>query len=720
MVVKKNGAFRGDGSYCIRQRHTAAAQGDESKMLRVTPIYGSRFDAKGAADTPNCTLVEYGNVSVLVNVGWDESCPNDSFPELPEHQVLVITDSTLGAMGGLPQYHRQHECVPIYATFPTVKMGQMTLYDYHASIALDGGIPPYSLEELDKAFAALKTLKYSQSVAINDPVSQKPALSVTAHRAGYVVGAAFYVLQRLQDETSVVITSQYHIAKELHLDSSTLLKHGSTPDVLVTRPGGPAMGYLSKLYGGPKPILPTPVVNQAEKTLIETILAALRRDGNVLVPVDASGRILEYLLLLRQHWDRQRLAGAYNLCWVGPMTGNTLDYARSQLEWMAAPLGSQFDSQRGHPYQLRNVDVSSSLAELDAVMENGNPTCVLASGGSLDRGPARDLLLRWADNPDNAIILPDSSRCTLRASRPSLQPETAAIPGEEEDAAVMVGSALPQDSHVSEYSTAAQLMSHWCRAKLEGREMDDVVQVDVLVPTRAPLAGNELKVFLAQEEEARQKKIAHEKEKAMLEEVERAKGQLRLGEEDTTTTATSESAAAKKAPTPLANNRPKKKSRFDSTLFLKFSKPLHCKFLLFRYRCLDSVRALDSSHNVGELFCSTVTFDVREEAVGVSLADSTAKHGVGESVGRSGEVLEDDYGIAVNPKHFKDIITGVDPSKLGASGRVGEEVLRRGFGFGVQGRPAAAASSAGLPSLSGRREGQVSLLKRFSLLLTGM
>lgn len=92
----------------------------------------------------------------------------------------------------------------------------------------------------------------------------------------------------------------------------------------------------------------------------------------------------------------------------------------------------------------------------------------------------------------------------------------------------------------------------------------------------------------------------------------------------------------------------------------------------------------------------TVTFDVREEAVGISLADSTARQGVGESVGRSGEVLEDDYGIAVNPDHFKDIVTGVDSSKLGSSGRVGEEVARRGFGFGVQGQPVASSTRGGL------------------------
>ena len=552
-------------------------------MLRVTPIYGSRFDAKGAAHTPSCTLVEYGGASVLVNVGWDESCKNNEFPKLPEHQVLLITDSTLGAMGGLPLYHQQFGSVPVHATFPTVKMGQMTLYDYHAAVSLDGGTPPYTLEQLDAAFgASMHTIKYSQSIAVYDPNNQ-PVLSITAQRAGHVVGGAFYVIQRLRDETSVVFTSTYHVPRELHLDSSTLLKYGATPDVLITRPGGPAMGYLSELYGGSKPLLTTPLVSQAEKNLVETILAVLRRDGNVLMPVDASGRVLEVLLLLSQHWDRHRLAGAYNLCWVGPMTRNTLDFARSQLEWMAAPLGAQFDSQRGHPFAFPNVHICSSLSDLDAVLENGNPTCVLASGGSLDRGPARDLLLKWADNPDHAIVMTDSSRCTLRAVRIQPETSTSAISGEEDEAAALVGSALPPDSQTSEYSTAAQLVSHWCRAKLEEREMEDVVQVDVVVPVRAPLAGNELKTFLASEEQARQAQKAAEEKRVMLQQVELAKGQLHLGEEDTA--GVSESVTVKKTtPTPaISSSRPKKKSRFDSTLFLKFSKPLYCElpFALF-------------------------------------------------------------------------------------------------------------------------------------------
>jgi cleavage and polyadenylation specificity factor subunit 2 len=606
-------------------------------MLRVTPVYGSRFDADGSAEPPTCTLVEYGGVRVLWNVGWwgessSSSSTETSFPSLPDHDCLIVSDSTLNSLGGLPLYLEHHYKaknlhIPLYATFPTVKMGHMTLYDHHASISLDGGKPPYTLEQMDDAMAKLHTIKFSQTMTIWGQDQEQPSLSITAYRAGHVVGGAFFVLQRLQDETIVVLTPPtYNIAKETHLDSATLLKHGAAPDVLVTYPGGPAFRYANPLYNKKGIMKFAQTRSTAIKTLLEMVLSVLRRDGHVLLPVDASGRVLELVLLLSQHWDRQRLGQAYNLVWLGPMVQNTLDYSRSQLEWMANQLGTQFeDGNQGkgqHPFSLRNVHLCANIQQFDAVIRqnNNNPTCVLASGLSLDHGPARDLLLRWADNADHAIIFTDSSRCFARRTHVTqAAPEpvdriataTTATHGDEEATPVtamarqvsvttaddpdpdqddednentlIVGSALTAEDKISPYCAAAQLLQQWCLAKWEGREMDDVVLVDVNVPVRSPLAGQELKTFLAEEEAKRQLQKQQEEKRAMLREVELAKGRLRLGEQQQEETITAADSKKSKASTPATSKRPKKKSRFDSSLFLKFSKPLHRKCIAVQF-----------------------------------------------------------------------------------------------------------------------------------------
>ncbi len=788
-------------------------------MLRVTPLYGSRWESTGASRSGSCTLVEYADVKVLVDVGLRtnnnkndsnvlsestgnesnntfeerkssmESSPLSFWESLPPHDCLVLTDSTLESMGSLPLYvegmrrvfQKRHQLelssssnnassgqqrrgssrnlrdsdeadqkffLPIYATFPTVKMGQMSLYDHHANISLDGGRPPFTLEQMDRAIAMLQTIKYSQILLLPNPLTagsssgrnSKPRLSVTAHRAGHVVGGAFYKLERLRDETSVVVTGNaYHIAKELHLDACTLLKNGTGADVLVTRPGGPAFPFVNGLYSSStsntkakkdnkkkSSIMISPLASRARRDLTERVLGFLRRDANVLLPIDASGRALELVLLFNRFWSKQNLSGSYNLVWFGSMVHNTLEFGRSQLEWMNSTLGNNiFDNshrnQKGgnnpidhgqHPYLLKHVTLCTNMAEFDKVLaeSNDNPTCVLANGLSLDHGPARDLFLRWADNDNNAIIFTDSSQCldrqrTMTANQVgaktlqnassidvsgdavnanptssiqaksgtqgvSLPPQGLATTEDEGDGDHsiedgMMGAAITEEE-ASPHTASFQLLKHWSLAKAEDREMDDVLNVDVLVPRRKPLLGNELSAFLEREEAARIAQRKLEEEQAMLREVELAKGRLRLGEDtganasvgtsgvssvgkssmDKDSTSSSASSAAH-----LPFFRPKKKSRFDSSLFLKFSKPLH------------------------------LTFELREDAVGVGQRDITARFGIGESVENS-EVLEDDYGIAVLPDQFRDIVTGVDPSKFGAQK---DEINKRGLGFASSG-----------------------------------
>jgi cleavage and polyadenylation specificity factor subunit 2 len=643
---------------------------------------------------------------VLINVGFDESLtfsgdgnansvdhlgagPGLAPDSLPDVDAVLLTDSSLQSIAGLPRYFGDHnhnhnhnggikKRPPVYATFPTVKMGQMNLYDHHANISLDGGNPGYSLSNVDDLFSPfvyqpddqdgqtnnvnasdnpnsneaskssassstairpIQTIKYAQTIIINDPNTNKPAIAITPQRAGHLIGASYFTLKRLTDETEVVVAPIYHHAKEKHLDNSTLYKYASACDVLVTTCGGPG-STLGSLYIPPdrmyksKPILNPPSVARDESELIESILSTLRRGGNVLLPTDASGRVLELLYLLNQHWERHRLGSAYNLCWVGSMVHNTIEFARSQLEWMAEPLGAQFDSGRGHPFSLKSVKMFSTVAELEAECLSGgdemdNPTCVLASGATLDCGPARDLFLKWSENADNAIVLTDSRRCVQRGnvirnrvsktggdgvpagsirspSKDSLAsiagssssnitavPSGGEIPNivqedEESAGAINIGSALTID-RTSEYSTSGQLLLKWCEAKAAREEMADIVECDTMVPKRSALAGVELKSFLLQEEAKRLKEKAAEERRAMLREVELAKGRLRLNEEEATagggsgktlgaSGATSAGTKAKDGKGQDMSSRPKKKSRFDANLFLKYSKPCHSKY----------------------------------------------------------------------------------------------------------------------------------------------
>ena len=115
--------------------------------------------------------------------------------------------------------------------------------------------------------------------------------------------------------------------------------------------------------------------------------------------------------------------------------------------------------------------------------------------------------------------------------------------------------------------------------------MEDAIDIDVAIPKRFPLAGQALQDFVASEKHAAMIQQQQAERQAMLREVELAKGQLRLGEDEggsATSIATkgpssTTNSSSSQAATKVYNKRPRKKSRFDQSLFLKFSKPLHRK-----------------------------------------------------------------------------------------------------------------------------------------------
>ena len=75
---------------------------------------------------------------------------------------------------------------------------------------------------------------------------------------------------------------------------------------------------------------------------------------------------------------------------------------------------------------------------------------VLASGASLDSGPARDVFLKFADNQDNAIVLISPQYCVHRYGKKSSN----------------------EDISGSNLSVSAQLLDKWCDAKVVDEDMD--------------------------------------------------------------------------------------------------------------------------------------------------------------------------------------------------------------------------------------------------------
>ena len=509
-------------------------------MLRVTPVYGCEEDVRSKSNShsppPLCTLVEYGGVNVIVNMGWNEfylgkeDVIQKAVLSIPHIDVIVLTDSSLSSLGGLcVVYSKEGKIPPIVATYPTMKMGQMTLYDTHANFCQDGKFTSFTLEAMDAVFSSVQTLKYAQSfICPNSPVK------ITPHRAGHVVGASYYIMETTSDETQVVLAPTYHHAKERHLDNTTLFQYATACDVFVTTQP-------------PTSMIPSPK-NRPAVQLVETVLATLRRGGHALIPVDASGRVMELLLLLDQYWASHFLRNLYPIIWVGPMVIPTSDLVSCQLEWMAKFVGEQFDSQRGNPFSLNQIYKCTSYAECEAILQKGEPTCILASGASLDHGPARDIF--------HNIISDDPNHCLLFTNAHQSCVPRSTIGGEEKK------------------STAGQCLDAWWNAKERNEELPDVLTVTGLEVEKLPLQGKQLQEFTQMEYQRQLQRQQEEQRQAMLQQVELAKQKLLSNILPEETTSSSSTVASNKQ----SQQKTAASKRFDPDLFLKFSKPCHCTY----------------------------------------------------------------------------------------------------------------------------------------------
>jgi len=87
------------------------------------------------------------------------------------------------------------------------------------------------------------------------------------------------------------------------------------------------------------------------------------------------------------------------------MAQTTLEFARSQLEWMNESLVKSFGHSKDNPFTLKFLKVYGTLAELKKLAPDG-PKVVLATDPSMNAGPARHLFAKLAQDPRNVIILP--------------------------------------------------------------------------------------------------------------------------------------------------------------------------------------------------------------------------------------------------------------------------------------------------------------------------
>ena len=182
---------------------------------------------------------------------------------------------------------------PLHRTHPTRAMLPLMLEDFLKVASPGGGCrgggdatsaPPFSRDDISKV------LRQTTSVNLHTSTTLAPGLTLIAHYAGHVLGAAMFTAAG--GGVSVTYTGDYNTAPDRHLGPALLPRApaGTPLDLLISE------STYATTVRGPK--------RAREGEFVEAVVRSCARGGKVLVPVFALGRAQELMCLLDDAWAR--------------------------------------------------------------------------------------------------------------------------------------------------------------------------------------------------------------------------------------------------------------------------------------------------------------------------------------------------------------------------------------------------------------------------------
>ncbi|XP_009605984.2 cleavage and polyadenylation specificity factor subunit 2 isoform X2 [Nicotiana tomentosiformis] len=200
--------------------------------------------------------------------------------------------------------------------------------------------------------------------------------------AGHLLGGTTWKITK--DGEDVIYAVDFNHRKERHLNG-TVLESFVRPAVLITD----AFNALNN----------QPSRRQRDQEFLDAIEKTVNVGGNVLLPVDTAGRVLELILTLEQHWTQKQLSTP--IFFLSYVASSTVDYAKSFLEWMSDSIAKSFEHTRDNAFLLRKIKLVINKSGLEEVP---GPKVVMASMASLEAGYAHDIFVEWAADPKNLVL----------------------------------------------------------------------------------------------------------------------------------------------------------------------------------------------------------------------------------------------------------------------------------------------------------------------------
>jgi cleavage and polyadenylation specificity factor subunit 2 len=175
-------------------------------------------------------------------------------------------------------------------------------------------------------------------------------LTITPFNAGHTLGGTIWKIRSPAVGTIVYAVNMNHM-RERHLDGTVLINGAggsvfeslARPDLFITdAERANVIGSRRKdrdaALIGIRILLDSPIL-LSNLNNPDTITTTLSSRSSLLLPCDASTRVLELLVLLDQHWSFARLK--FPICLLSRTGREMLTFVRSMMEWLGGTVSKE-------------------------------------------------------------------------------------------------------------------------------------------------------------------------------------------------------------------------------------------------------------------------------------------------------------------------------------------------------------------------------------------
>jgi len=123
--------------------------------------------------------------------------------------------------------------------------------------------------------------------------------------------------------------------------------------------------------------------------------------GRCLIPVFAIGSAQELLLILEEHWRKNKSLHEIKIHYASALAAKCMNVFQTYIKMMNESIIQQW-SKHGNPFEFKHIEYLKGIKQFDDI----GPSVVMASPGMLQSGLSRELFEMWCEDEKNCVIIP--------------------------------------------------------------------------------------------------------------------------------------------------------------------------------------------------------------------------------------------------------------------------------------------------------------------------